>query len=64
LILNAVSAWTGEPKFTINRVLRALTERCAELDLRLKSDSAAIEIAAYLATLAAHYRLTGKFKDS
>ena len=64
LILNAVSAGTGEPKFTINRVLRALTERCAELDLRLKSDSAAIEIAAYLATLAAHYRLTGKFKDS
>ncbi len=64
LILNAVSAWTGEPKFTINRVLRSLTERCAELDLRLKSESAAIEIAAYLATLAAHYRLTGKFKDS
>jgi hypothetical protein len=64
LILNAVSAWTGEPKFTIARVLRALTERCAELDLRLKGESAAIEIAAYLATLAAHYRLTGKFKDS
>ena len=64
LILNAVSAWTGEPKFTISRVLRALTERCAELDLRLKTESAAVEIAAYLATLAAHYRLTGKFKDS
>ena len=64
LILNAVSAWTGEPKFTINRLLRALTERCAELDLHLKTESAAIEIAAYLATLAAHYRLTGKFKDS
>lgn len=64
LILNAVSAWTGEPKFTISRLLRALTERCAELDLRLKSQSAAVEVAAYLATLAAHYRLTGKFKDT
>lgn len=64
LILNAVSTWTGEPKFTINRLLRSLTERCAELDLRLKAESAAIEIAAYLATLAAHYRFTGKFKDS
>jgi hypothetical protein len=64
LILNAVSAWTGEPKFTINRLLRALTARCAELDLHLKAESAGIEIAAYLATLAAHYRLTGKFKDS
>ena len=64
LILNAVSEWTGEPKVTINRILRSLTERCAELDLRLKGESAAIEIAAYLATLASHYRLTGKFKDS
>lgn len=61
-ILNAVSVWTGEPKFTIDRLLRALTERCAELDLRLRSDSAGMEIAAYLATLASHYRLTGKFK--
>ena len=64
LILSAVSVWTGEPKFTINRLLRELTDRCAELDLRLKAQSAAVEIAAYLATLACHYRLTGKFKDS
>jgi len=64
LILNAVSTWTGEPKFTISSLLRALTDRCAELDLRLKAESAAVEIAAYLATLTAHYRLTGKFKDS
>ncbi|MSP41077.1 MAG: hypothetical protein EXR70_21520 [Deltaproteobacteria bacterium] len=64
LILNAVSASTGEPKFTISRLLRALTERCAELDLRLRAESAAVEVAAYLATLASHYRLTGKFKDS
>jgi len=64
LILNAVSAWTGEPKFTLNRLLRALIERCAELDLRLRAQSAGVEIAAYLATLASHYRLTGKFKGS
>ncbi len=63
-ILNAVSTWTGEPKFTVRRLLRALTERCAELDLRLRSDAAGVEIAAYLATLASHYRLTGKFKES
>ena len=62
LILNAVSAWTGEPKFTLNRLLRALTNRCADLDLRLRAQSAGVEIAAYLATLASHYRLTGKFK--
>lgn len=62
LILNAVSTWTGEPKFTISRLLRALTDRCAELDLRMKSESAGVEVAAYLATLASHYRLTGRFK--
>jgi hypothetical protein len=64
LILNAVSHWTGEPKFTLARVLRELTKRCAELDLRLQSSSAGIEISAYLATLASHYRLTGRFKES
>ena len=63
-ILSAVSEWTGEPKFTLNRLLRALTERCAELDLRLKTQSDGIEVSAYLATLASHYRLTGKFKES
>ena len=63
-ILSAVSAWTGEPKYTLSRLLRALAERCAELDLRVRSDAAGVEIAAYLATLASHYRLTGKFKAS
>src|SRR3990172_5646487 len=63
-ILNAVSVWTGEPKFTVNRLLRALTERCAELDLRVRTDASGLEITAYLATLASHYRLTGKFKKS
>ena len=63
-ILNAVSTWTGEPKFTLNRLLRELIDRCAELDLRLRPDSAGLEIAAYLATLASHYRLTGKFKET
>jgi hypothetical protein len=62
VILNAVSVWTGEPKFTLARVLRALIDRCAELDLRLKGPSAGMEISAYLAALASHYRLTGKFK--
>jgi hypothetical protein len=63
-MLGAVAAWTGEPKFTVDRLLRALTERCAALDLRVRSDSAGLEVAAYLATLAAHYRMTGKFKES
>ncbi|HWO40433.1 MAG TPA: putative zinc-binding metallopeptidase [Candidatus Eisenbacteria bacterium] len=63
-ILDAVSSWTGEPKFTLNRLIRSLIDRCAELDLRVRSESAGLEIAAYLATLASHYRLTGKFKGT
>ena len=63
-ILDAVSGWSGEPKFTVNRLLRELTERCAELNLRLRADFSDLEIAAYLATLVSHYRLTGKFKRS
>lgn len=61
-VLEAVSVWTGEPKFTVSRLFRALTERCSELDLRVRNDSSGLEITAYLATLASHYRLTGKFK--
>ncbi len=63
-ILNAVSVWTDEPKFTVNRLLRALIERSAELDLKLRTDSPGLEVAAYLSALASHYRLTGKFKRS
>lgn len=61
-LLDAVSLWTGEPKFTVNRLLRALIDRCAELELGLRADSAGLEIAAYLAALVSHYRMTGKFK--
>jgi len=66
LILDAVSVWTGEPKFTISRLLKSLTQRCAELDLRLRGDDAqtSVQITAYLAALATHYRLTGRFKES
>lgn len=64
LILEAVSVWSGEPKFTISRLLRSLIQRCADLDLRLRADAAqsSVQITAYLATLASHYRLTGRFK--
>src|SRR5258706_5248465 len=63
-LLNAVATWTGEPKFMVDRLLRSLTDRCAALDLRRRSDAAGLEITAYLATLDAHYRMTGKFKES
>src|SRR5882724_6716336 len=51
MILHAVSTWTGEPKYTLSELLRALTDRCAELDLRLRAQSAGVEVTAFLATL-------------
>ena len=65
-ILTAVSRWTGEPKFTINRLIRSIVERCSRLDLQLGKDpeTSRLEITAYLATLTSNYRLTGQFKQS
>ena len=54
MILNAVSTWTGEPKYTLSELLRALTDRCAELDLRLRAQSAGVEVTA-LRALATHH---------
>lgn len=64
IILSSVSQWTGEPKFTISRLIRSLSDRCKFLDLRLRKgeEESALDITAYLATLASHYRLTGRFK--
>ena len=65
-IINSVSNWTGETKFTINALVRKLTKRCDELDLRLGSTEAQanLEVAAFLATLVTNYLFTGKFKRS
>ncbi len=66
IILDSVSIWTGEKKFTIDRLLRKLESRCEVLDLRLGKGETqtALEVAAYLATLVTNYLFTGKFKRS
>ena len=62
LFIEARTLRAWQPREVPDSLLRELTDRCAELDLRLKGESAAVEVAAYLATLASHYRLTGRFK--
>ena len=64
LIVESVSRWTGERKFTIQQLVRKLEGRCENLDLRLGSDPArtSLDVAAYLATLVTNYLHTGKFK--
>lgn len=68
-IVKTVAYWTKEKKYAINSLVRQLTERCAELDLRTavpggEDPKLSFEIAAYLATLVMHHLFTGEFKRS
>jgi hypothetical protein len=61
----ATVAWaTSERKFTIDALVKRLTERCEKLDLRLgKSETqTTMEVASFLTSLVKNYLFTGKFK--
>ncbi|AZZ36344.1 hypothetical protein CIK05_05915 [Bdellovibrio sp. qaytius] len=58
-------AWaTHERKFTIDALVKRLTDRCAQLGLRLgKSENqTTMEVASFLTSLVKNYLFTGKFK--
>lgn len=61
----ATVAWaTSERKFTIDGLVKRLTERCENLELRLgKSEmQTTMEVASFLTSLVKNYLFTGKFK--
>lgn len=61
----ATVAWaTHERKFTIDALVKRLTDRCAQLELRLgKSENqTTMEVASFLTSLVKNYLFTGKFK--
>lgn len=62
-ILNSVSAWTGEKKYIIDRLLRTLIERCRALSLVIEEseEEAVLKITAYITTLIMNYIYTGAF---
>ena len=64
-LLNAAARWTRERKFTVQRLLRKLAQRCEELGLALPEDEtgARLEFAACLTALVANYAHTGRFKE-
>jgi hypothetical protein len=66
LIIDSVSHWTGEKKFTVSTLVRKLVDRCDNLDLWIGTDETRthLEVAAYLATLVTHHQFTGRFKRS
>jgi hypothetical protein len=63
-LMNSVCEWTNEKKYSVNRLLTRLTERCDELNLHIKSDDVQqnLQVSAYITTLVMNYLFTGKFK--
>lgn len=61
----ATVAWaTSERKFTIDALVKRLTERCGKLELKIgKSETQTMmEVASFLTSLVKNYLFTGKFK--
>jgi len=63
-LLNAISQWTNEKKFTVNELLARLTRRCDELGLHVLNDDPQqdFRVTAFITTLVMNYLFTGKFK--
>lgn len=63
-IVSTVAWATSERKFTIDSLVKRLTQRCDKLELRLgKSDiETTMEVASFLTSLVKNYLFTGKFK--
>lgn len=63
-IVTSVAWATSERKFTIDKLVRRLIERCTQLELRLgKSETqTTMEVASFLTGLVMNYLFTGKFK--
>ena len=65
-IVTSVVQWTGERKYTVDALVRKLTDRCSALKLPAPADRDALllEIGAYLSALVTNHLLTGRFKRS
>ncbi len=63
-LVRSVARWSGERRFTINRLLAKLTARCAELKLRRAREKAdaLVRVTAFLTGMAMTYLFTGKLK--
>ncbi len=63
-LLNAVSQWTNEKKFRVNKLLSRLIERADQLDLHVLNDDPQqdFRVTSYITTLVMNYLHTGKFK--
>ncbi|MCD4812221.1 putative zinc-binding metallopeptidase [bacterium] len=62
--LKVIPFWTRERKFTVNRLIKKLANRCDALKLFVpkNEEKARLEIASYLTALVSNYLFTGRFK--
>lgn len=65
-MVSSLVRWTGQRKYTVDRLVRRLTLRCESLGLPAPRDEARImlELASYLAALVTNHLHTGRFKRS
>lgn len=63
-IVSTVAWATSERKFTIDGLVKRLTERCEKLELKLgkPETQTTMEVASFLTSLVKNYLFTGKFK--
>jgi Putative zinc-binding metallo-peptidase len=63
-ITTAIVNWTGEPKYTVDRLITKLIARAHALNLGTPRDEPAllIDIGSYLSALVSNYLHTGRFK--
>ena len=63
-ILDHISSWTGEKKYISNSLLRDLTKRSRELDLRVSEDEndSLMKLCVYVTTQIMNYIYTGGYK--
>ncbi|HZS38922.1 MAG TPA: putative zinc-binding metallopeptidase [Polyangia bacterium] len=65
-LVPAIVRWTGEHKYTVDRLLRRLMLRCESLELiaPVNESRVLLDLAAYLAALVTNHLHTGRFKRS
>ena len=63
-LMNAVSQWTNEKKYRINKLLTRLVKRCDQLGLHVLDDDPQqdFRVSSFITTLVMNYLFTGKFK--
>ncbi len=65
-IVPAIVKWTGEHKYTVDRLIRQLMLRCEQLQLVTPQNIARVnmDVSAYVAALVTNHLHTGRFKRS